>query len=181
MKQEIRSLLFAFALWFALLALNFESQAQENQHILAGFTKGLILINFELAYSATNKHPWASFKPGSWASYRKADLQGEPHEVLARFKLISVGATNVVVEAEVDTGKDVLKEEFNNSIPKQGKLTNNRTAEETIKINDKELKCRVLIWDDYPMKIWTCDEVPGLVVKVEKEKYVINLIDFKVK
>jgi hypothetical protein len=136
-----------------------------------------ILITLLPALHAAEKHPWASFKPGSYTKLRSTTVAG-PSKTVAEMTqtLISVDATNAVVEIETKTMGQTMKNRIN--IPLKTSSTSTPQTKpapvvnETITVAGKPLACKCVETESNANGMKTLsracssDAVPGAAVRV---------------
>lgn len=150
---------------------------------------------------AAEKHPWASFKPGSYAKM-KSTTQAGPTKMVSETTqtLVSVDANNAVVEIETKAMGQTNKTRV--PMPLKAAATNNAAAQakpvattnETITVAGKALACKCVEVETNTngmkslSKPCTSDAVPGGAVKVVtkttgamKSETVSELVEFAAK
>jgi len=150
--------------------------------------------------AAADKHPWASFKPGSYAKMRSTTMAG-PTKVVTEMTqtLISLDAVNAVVEMETKVMGQSNKTRVN--IPLKSPATVNNApgkatvpTNETITVAGKALACKCVEVTsssngmNTSSRACTSEAVPGGAVKVVskttgamKSETSSELIDFVAK
>jgi hypothetical protein len=163
-------------------------------------TSFLILLPF--AASAADKHPWGSFKPGSY-SKMKTTMNAGPTKMVTEMTqtLVSVDANNAVVEMETKTMGQVSKNKVTIPLKADAKATGAAQAgktptatNETIVVAGKSLACKCYDIETSAngMKTLThtcsSDAVPGAAVKMVtkitgavKSESTTELVDFAAK
>lgn len=141
------------------------------------FTTAFFLL-LPLAFGA-DKHPWASFKPGSYAKLRTtATVAGNKTVTEMTQTLISVDANNAVVETETKVMGQTMKNRT--SIPLKAAATPANAPQgkpvtpvnETITAAGKALACKCVEMDSNAngmktaTRACTSEAVPGGAVKV---------------
>lgn len=149
---------------------------------------------------AAEKHPWASFKPGSYAKM-KSTTQAGPTKMVSEMTqtLISVDANNAVVEIETKA----MGQSNKSRVPMPLKAAANNTAaqakpvattNETITVAGKALACKCVEVETNTngtktlVKSCTSEAVPGGAVKMVtkttgamKSETVSELVEFAAK
>jgi hypothetical protein len=128
----------------------------------------------------TAPHPWTGFRVGSWAAYRTRSVGGSGPETLTRFELTALSATSATVKIEVDANGQTASQEAHYAIP-WNHTESAASAEETLEIGGRKLKCHVVVYPEEGVKIWKCDAVPGFMVQTETKKTITTLFDFEAK
>jgi hypothetical protein len=164
-------------------------------------TKITLTLLFTLtALSAAEKHPWASFKPGSYAKLRTTTSAGPSNTVTEMTQtLISIDGNNAVVEVETKMMGQSSKTRTN--IPLKSTATGNTAAanapkasSETIAVAGKSLACTCYDSESnangmkMTTRACTSDSVPGATVKAVsksagamKMESVTELVEFAAK
>ncbi len=159
----------------------------------------LLLLPF--AYGAEAKHPWASFKPGSYAKMKTTTMAGPSKTVTEMTQtLISVDANTAVVETETKVMGQSSKTRVN--IPLKAAATPANAAQakaptpvnETITVAGKAIACKCVEMDTTAngmktkTKAYTSEAVPGGAVKMTststgamKMETVSELVEFAAK
>lgn len=119
---------------------------------------------------------WGRFGVGSWASYRTA-VAGKDTGELTTFKLSSVTDNEVTVEVATKKGSEVSKKKITFPFARENRP--DRIDKETVEINGRKLRCRVLTYQKQGVEVWQCDDVPGFLVKDQGPKSVTTLVDFR--
>lgn len=136
----------------------------------------LALICAAVSFAA-DKHPWAGFKPGSYAKLRTTSMTGPTKTVTEMTQtLVSIDANNVVVETETKVMGQTMKNKMN--VPLKLATAAAATAgkpvtpvNETATVAGKPIaaKCYDMETNANGMKTFTrscvSDAVPGGVVK----------------
>lgn len=137
----------------------------------------LLFLTMPLTQAA-EKHPWASFKPGSYAKM-KSTTQAGPTKMVSEVTqtLVSVDANNAVVEIETKAMGQTNKTRV--PMPLKAAATNTAaqakpvaTTNETITVAGKALACKCVEVETNAngmkslSKACTSDAVPGGAVKV---------------
>jgi len=140
----------------------------------------IVLPLFCLAASyAADKHPWAGFKPGSYAKLRTTAMMGPTKTVTEMTQtLVSIDANNAVVETETKVMGQTMKNKMNIPLKTPAAPANAANAgkpvtpvNETVTVAGKPIaaKCYDLETNANGMKTSTrscvSDTVPGGVVK----------------
>lgn len=74
----------------------------------------LLLAGTAVCLTAADKHPWASFKPGSYAKYKTTSaVAGNKTVTEMTYTLVSLDANNAVVETETKVMGQVTKNKVN--------------------------------------------------------------------
>lgn len=151
---------------------------------------------------AADKHPWGSFKPGSYAKMRTTTTAGPSKTVTEMTQtLISVDATNAVVETETKMMGQSMKNRSNiplkaaattASVP-PGKATATIVTE-TVTVGGKAIACQCVDLETTTngmktnTRACTSELVPGGAVKMVshttgamKMDSVMELVDFAAK
>jgi hypothetical protein len=141
---------------------------------------GLLLVPLFFDVSPTPqgpRHPWTSFKIGSWAklSYTTKMGGGGENKMSYTMTLIEITKEKFKLEYDMNTNgvstKNVVEQAVGQDPYKT--LTKGATGVETLTIAGKRLRCT---WTVYEMKqdqlngtykIWTCPSVPGHMVRME--------------
>ncbi len=153
-----------------------------------------------LAFGA-DKHPWASFKPGSYAKMKTTVMAGPSKTVTEMTQtLISVDANTAVVEMETKTMGQTMKNRVNMPLKAasapaaapQGKAPT--ATNETITIGGKALACKCYEMESTAngmktsSRTCTSEQVPGAAVKTVskssgamKMETVTELVEFAAK
>jgi hypothetical protein len=150
---------------------------------------------------AADKHPWASFKPGSYAKMKTTTMTGPAKTVTEMTQtLVSVDANNAVVETETKAMGQTMKNKLNIPLKASGTATTAPQGKapaivnETITVAGKALACKCVETETTQngmktiSKACTSDAVPGGAVKVTskmtgavKMETVTELVDFAAK
>ncbi|MBI2688960.1 MAG: hypothetical protein HYX27_21875 [Acidobacteria bacterium] len=156
---------------------------------------------FLMPLAAADKHPWASFKPGSYAKMKSTMMMG-PTKMVSEITqtLISVDANNAVVEVETKAMGQTNKTKMN--IPLKAAATPGNTAQvkpvtpvnETIAVAGKSLACKCIEMETTTngsktnSRVCTSEAVPGGAVKsvtktsgAMKSETVSELVEFAAK
>jgi len=156
---------------------------------------------FLLPLAAADKHPWASFKPGSYAKMKSTTQMG-PTKMVSEMTqtLISVDATNAVVEIETKAMGQSNKTRMNVPLKAaatpanapQGKAVT--PTNETITVAGKALPCKCVETTTTAngmttnSRACTSEAVPGGAVRVVakstgamKSETVSELVEFAAK
>jgi hypothetical protein len=164
------------------------------QSILLLTCSGMLLL-------AADKHPWASFKPGSYAKMKSTTAAG-PTKMTTEMTqtLISVDANNAVVETETKVMGTSNKSRINVPLKADAKATATPAGKaptptnETITVAGKALACKCYEVETSAngmktsTRTCTSDAVPGGAVKMvsktsgaAKSETVMELVDFAAK
>ena len=157
------------------------------------------LLTLSLAHAA-DKHPWASFKPGSYAKM-KSTMQAGPTKMVTEMTqtLVSVDANNAVVEIETKamgqsnkTRTSMPLKAAANGTAAQAKPV--ATTNETITVAGKALACKCVEVETNAngmkslSKACSSEAVPGGAVRVVtkttgamKSETVSELVEFAAK
>jgi hypothetical protein len=157
-----------------------------------------LLLTLLPAAQAAEKHPWASFQPGSYSKLRSTTIAG-PSKTVTEMKqtLISVDANNAVVETETKVMGQTTKNRIN--VPLKGGAANPQgkpvtPVNETITAAGKSLACKCVETESNANGMKTVaracssDAVPGGAVRVTskstgamKMETVLELVEFAAK
>ncbi len=171
----------------------------DRQTIMRTFA-AILFLTMPLTQAA-EKHPWASFKPGSYAKM-KSTTQAGPTKMVSEMTqtLISVDANNAVVEIETKAMGQTNKSRV--PMPLKAPATNATTAQakpvattnETITVAGKALACKCVEVETNTngmktlSKACSSEAVPGGAVKVVtkttgamKSETVSELVEFAAK
>ena len=130
---------------------------------------------------AADKHPWAGFKPGSYAKLRTTAMTGPTKTVTEMTQtLVSIDANNAVVETETKVMGQTMKNKMNVPLKTTATGTANggkpvTPVNETVTVAGKSFaaKCYDLETNANGMKTTTrscvSDSVPGGVVKANSK------------
>jgi len=137
---------------------------------------------------------WSKFKPGTSVTIKTVnEFSGMSTESTMKTTLLEVGADKIVVETAISmtvSGMKIDNPPMKRDIAKTITLTDEykkakaeaekhkadvKTEEgtETLTIGGVECKCKwqrskiSIMGNDVESKIWTCDDVPGITVKME--------------
>jgi len=158
-----------------------------------------ILLSLLPAAQAAEKHPWASFKPGSYTKMRSTTVAGPSKTVTEMTQtLISVDANNAVVETETKTMGQTMKNRMNIPLKAaaaaapQGKAVT--VVNETIPVAGKALACKCVETESSAngmktlARACTSEAVPGGAVRVTskstgamKMDTVLEVVEFAAK
>jgi hypothetical protein len=158
-----------------------------------------LLLAFGTVAFGADKHPWASFKPGSYAKLKSTTAAG-PTKVTTDMTqtLVSVDASNAVVEMESKVMGQSNKTRMNVPLKSDSKANAQGKAptptNETITVAGKSIACKCydVATDTNGMKsssrTCTSEAVPGGVVKMVtkttgamKSETTMELVDFVAK
>lgn len=174
-------------------------QVEINETIMRTFA-AILFLTMPLTQAA-EKHPWASFKPGSYAKM-KSTMQTGPTKMTSEMTqtLVSLDANNAVVEIETkamgQTNKSrvpmPLKAPAANATAAQAKPV--ATTNETITVAGKALACKCVEVETNSngmktlSKACSSEAVPGGAVKVVtkttgamKSETISELVEFAAK
>lgn len=138
------------------------------------------LLLLPAVYGAEAKHPWASFKPGSYAKMKTTTIAGPSKTVTEMTQtLISVDANTAVVETETKVMGQSSKTRVNiplkaNAAPAgaASQVKAPTPVNETITVAGKSLACKCVEMDTTAngmktkSRACTSDAVPGGAVKM---------------
>lgn len=160
----------------------------------------ILLLSCAAAFAA-EKHPWGSFKPGSYAKMKTTTTAG-PTKMTTEMTqtLISVDANNAVVEMESKMMGQSTKSRMNVPLKSDAKATATAQGKaptptnETIAVGGKSIACKCYDMETSAngmktsTRSCTSDAVPGGAVKVvsktsgaAKSESVMELVDFVAK
>lgn len=162
-------------------------------------TIAFLLLSLGTAAFAADKHPWASFKPGSYAKLKSTTAAG-PTKMTTEMTqtLVSVDATNAVVEMETKVAGQSNKTRMNVPLKADNKANTQGKAptptNETITVGGKSLACKCYDTETNAngmkssSRTCTSEAVPGGVVKTVtkmtgamKSETTMELVDFVAK
>jgi hypothetical protein len=152
------------------------------------------------AFAADVKHPWASFKPGSYAKMKTTTMAGPSKTTTEMTQtLVSVDANNAVVETETKAMGQTMKNKMNIPLKATGTATPTQAkapvmVNETITVAGKALACKCFETESNQngmkttTKACTSDAVPGGAVRMTskstgavKMETVTELVEFAAK
>jgi len=141
------------------------------------------------------KRAWADFKPGSFARYRMNQRNGGAPATEYDYKLTLVepGADSCSMEYEITMNGTTTRQKYD--MPNgQGIVpagTELKSGNETLTVNGRRLRCVLKETEldqggvKYEYKTWMCNDVPGLVVKMEMHypngEYTYELVEWESK
>jgi hypothetical protein len=165
-------------------------------------TAVFLLLSFGTAAAfAADKHPWASFKPGSYAKLKSTTAAG-PTKMTTEMTqtLVSMDANNAVVEMETKVAGQSNKTRMNVPLKADGKATPAAQGKaptptnETITVAGKSLACKCYDTETNAngmkssSRTCTSEAVPGGVVRTVtkmtgamKSETTMELVDFVAK
>jgi hypothetical protein len=147
-----------------------------KKYVLIVVAVGLFTQPLKAESPQARSDRWGRFGVGSWASYRTV-AAGKNVAGLTTFKLLSLTDNEVTVEITMNTGAEVSKKRITFPFARENKP--DHIDKETVAINGRKLKCRVLTYQKQGVKVWQCDDVPGFLVKDQGPKTVTTLVDFR--